>query len=88
MAPDPIAGLVIRLEKYIGESRFNWDTFEFEMATSAADVRLFVEYAAPAGQVVASLCFEIGTCFGGSTIIGTEIYNYVQGLHIPIRIRI
>jgi ATP-dependent protease ClpP protease subunit len=83
-----MAELVIRLEKYIGESSFNWDTFEFEMATSAADVRMFVEYAEYAGQVVDSLCFEIGTCFGGSTIIGTEIYNYVQGLGIPIRTRI
>jgi ATP-dependent protease ClpP protease subunit len=86
--PATMAELVIRLEKYIGESSFNWDTYEFEMATSAADVRMFVEYAEYAGQVVDSLCFEIGTCFGGSTIIGTEIYNYVQGLGIPIRTRI
>jgi len=83
-----MAELVIRLEKYIGESSFNWDTFEFEMATSAADVRMFVEYAEYAGQVVDSLCFEIGTCFGGSTFEGTDIYNYVQGLGIPIRTRI
>jgi len=83
-----MAELVIRLEKYIGESSFNWDTYEFEMATSAADVRMFVEYAEYAGQVVDSLCFEIGTCFGGSTLEGTDIYNYVQGLGIPIRTRI
>lgn len=83
-----MAELVIRLEKYIGESSFNWDTFEFEMATSAADVRMFVEYAEYAGQVVDSLCFEIGTCFGGSTLEGTDIYNYVQGLGLPIRTRI
>lgn len=83
-----MAELVIRLEKYIGESSFNWDTYEFEMATSAADVRMFVEYAKYSGQVVDSLCFEIGTCFGGSTLEGTDIYNYVQGLGIPIRTRI
>jgi ATP-dependent protease ClpP protease subunit len=83
-----MAELVIRLEKYIGESCFNWETFEFEMATSAADVRMFVEYAEYAGQLVDSLCFEIGTCFGGSTLEGTDIYNYVQGLGIPIRTRI
>ena len=83
-----MAELVIRLEKYIGESSFNWDTFEFEMATSAADVRMFVEYAEYSGQKPTSICFEIGTCFGGSTLEGTDIYNYVQGLGIPIRTRI
>ncbi|MGI4736123.1 MAG: ATP-dependent Clp protease proteolytic subunit [Janthinobacterium lividum] len=80
--------LVITVQKYIGESSFNWDTFEFEMATSADDVRMFVEYAEYSGQVVDSLCFEIGTCFGGSTLAGIEIYNYAQGLNIPIRTRI
>ncbi len=80
--------LVIPVQKYIGESCFNWDTLEYELATSAADVRMYVEYAEYSGQQVTSICFEIGTCFGGSTIAGTEIYNYVQGLGIPIRTRI
>ncbi|GAA4362792.1 hypothetical protein GCM10023185_31070 [Hymenobacter saemangeumensis] len=83
-----MAELVIKLQKYIGESTFNWDTFEFEMATSAEDVRMQVEWAQYMGETVDSLCFEIGTCFGGSTFDGTEIYNYVQGLGIPVRTRI
>jgi ATP-dependent protease ClpP protease subunit len=83
-----MAELVIRLEKYIGESTFNWDTFEYEMATSAADVRMFVEYANYAGQAVTSIVLEIGTCFGGSTWEGREIYTYLQGLGVPIKTRI
>jgi ATP-dependent protease ClpP protease subunit len=83
-----MAELVIKIHKYIGESCFNWETGEFEWATSAEDVRMAVEWAGYAGETVDSICFEIGTCFGGSTFEGTEIYNYAQGLGIPIRTRI
>lgn len=83
-----MAELVIKFQKYIGESSFNWDTFEFEMATSADDVRMAVEWAQYDGVIVDSILLEMGTCFGGSTIAGTEIYNYLQGLGIPVRTRI
>lgn len=83
-----MAELVIRLEKYIGESTFNWDTFEFEMATGVADVRRAVEWAGYDGVDVTSILLEIGTCFGGSTWEGREIYQYLQGLGLPIKTRI
>jgi len=83
-----MAELVIRLEKYIGESTFNWDTFEFEMATGVADVRRAVEWAGYDGVDVTSILLEIGTCFGGSTWEGREIYAYLQGLGLPIKTRI
>lgn len=83
-----MAELVIRLEKYIGESTFNWDTFEFEMATGVADVRRAVEWAGYDGMDVTSILLEIGTCFGGSTWEGREIYAYLQGLGLPIKTRI
>jgi len=83
-----MAELVIRLEKYIGESSFNWDTFEFEMATGVADVRRAVEWAGYDGVDVTSILLEIGTCFGGSTWEGREIYAYLQGLGLPVKTRI
>jgi ATP-dependent protease ClpP protease subunit len=80
--------LVIKIHNYIGESCFNWETGEFEWATNAEDVRMAVEWAEYGGNVVDSICLEIGTCFGGSTFDGREIYTYLQGLGIPIRTRI
>jgi ATP-dependent protease ClpP protease subunit len=83
-----MAELVIRLQKYIGVSQFNWDTFEVEMATSAEDVRMAVEWAGYAGEPATSICLKIGTCFGGSTFEGREIYKYLTELGLPIRTRI
>ena len=77
------ADLVIRLQKYIGESCFNWDTFAFEMATSVADVRMTVEFAQYDKVDVTGSGLEIGTCFGGSIWEGREIYCYLQGLGQP-----
>lgn len=86
--PRNMAELVIRIHEYIGESCFNWDTFEFEWATNADDVRMAVEWAQFDGVDVTGICLEIGTCYGGSTTAGTEIYNYLKGLGLPIRTRI
>lgn len=83
-----MAELTIRLQQYIGESCFNWDTFEFEMATSAADVRMAVEWAQLDGVQVDSILLEIGTCFGGSTFEGREVYRYLQDLGLPVKTRI
>ena len=83
-----MAELVIKIHEYIGESEFNWDTLAFEWATNANDVRRAVEWAQYDGVAVDSICLEMGTCFGGSTIAGTEIFNYLQGLGIPVRKRI
>ena len=83
-----MAELVIRLQKYIGVSQFNWETFEFEMATSADDVRMAVEYAGYAGEPATSILLEIGTCFGGSTFEGREIYKYLESTGLPVRTRI
>ena len=71
------AELTIRLQKHIGESSFNWDTWEFEPATSAADVRMQVEWAQYDVVEVTAIVLEIGTCFGGSTFEGREIYKYL-----------
>lgn len=83
-----MAELKITLQKYIGESSFNWDTIEFELATSAEDVRMQVEWAQNTGVDVTSILLEIGTCFGGSTFEGKNIYHYLQSLQVPIKTRI
>lgn len=83
-----MAELVIPIHNYIGTSDFNWDTFEFEWATNCDDLRMAVQYGLPTGEPVTSIALEIGTCFGGSTIHGTEMYNYLQSLGLPIRTRI
>ena len=80
--------LVIPIREYIGQSQWNWETGEFEWATSIDDVKMLFEYAVYAGQAVDSICLEIGKCFGGSTFDGREIYHYLQNTGLPIRTRI
>ncbi|SNC67339.1 Clp protease [Hymenobacter gelipurpurascens] len=80
--------LLIPIREYIGTSEFNWDTYEFEWATNADDVRMMVEWAQYDGLEVDSICLEIGVCYGGSVLHGMEIYNYLKGLGLPIRTRI
>lgn len=83
-----MAELLIPIREYIGVSEFNWDTYEFEWATNADDVRMMVEWAQYDGAEIDSICLEIGVCYGGSVLHGMEIYNYLKGLGLPIRTRI
>lgn len=80
--------LIIPIREYIGQSQWNWETGEFEWATSIDDVKMLFEYAAYAGQAVTSILVEIGKCYGGSTFDGKEIYHYLQNTGLPIRTRI
>ncbi|WP_167855672.1 Clp protease ClpP [Hymenobacter fodinae] len=80
--------LVIPVGENIGPGYIDWDEYDYIPGFTVDDIKMRIEWEAYQGRTIDSILLEFGICYGGSVRHAMDIYNYLQGLKLPIRAHI